>query len=547
VPSDSLNLYILFGNCTGDELETIINGLRNEVKSAGQQDTRDNCWSFFIDRVRKQLKVVLCFSPVGTTLRVRARKFPAIVNCTSIDWFHEWPDEALVSVSSRFLSEVDLIKPEVCCSISSFMAFVHKSVNDMSHQYLANERRYNYTTPKSFLELINLYQSLLQKKHGELIRNMERLEGGLEKLKSTAAQVDDLKEKLAAQEVELKQKNEDADALIQRVGVEQEKVGKEKAIADEEEKKVGKINEEVSKKQRDCERDLEKAEPALNAAVEALNTLNKANVTELKSFGKPPPAVVNVTVAVMVLLAPASKIPKDRSWNGAKIMMAKVDQFLDSLINFNKQNIAENNLKAVKPYLEDKEFDPDFIRSKSAAAAGLCSWAVNIVKFYEVYCDVEPKRKALEEANSELAAAQDKLAKIKGKIQQLDDNLAELTRDFEQATAAKLQCQQEAESTASTISLANRLVGGLASEKVRWADSVQEFRQEELTLAGDVLLTASYLSYVGCFGRSYRLDLLENKWMPFLHSLDVCFLVMLCVLGVYFVCFFFYPASHPND
>ena len=54
---------------------------------------------------------------------------------------------------------------------------------------------------------------------------MERLEGGLEKLKSTAAQVDDLKEKLAAQEVELKQKNDDADALIKVVGIEQEKVG----------------------------------------------------------------------------------------------------------------------------------------------------------------------------------------------------------------------------------------------------------------------------------------------------------------------------------
>ena len=47
---------------------------------------------------------------------------------------------------------------------------------------------------------------------------------------------------------------------------------------------------------------------------------------------------------------------------------------------------------------------------------GLCSWAINIVKFYEVYCDVEPKRKALEQANSDLAAAQDKLAKIKAKI-----------------------------------------------------------------------------------------------------------------------------------
>ena len=50
----------------------------------------------------------------------------------------------------------------------------------------------------------------------------------------------------------------------------------------------------------------------------------QANLTELKSFGKPPAVVVNVSAAVMVLLAPASKIPKDRSWNSAKMMMGKV-------------------------------------------------------------------------------------------------------------------------------------------------------------------------------------------------------------------------------
>jgi len=218
-------------------------------------------------------------------------------------------------------------------------------------------------------------------------------------------------------QIELKQKNDDADALIKRVGIEQEKVGAEKAIADEEEKKVAKITEDVTKKQQDCERDLAKAEPALKAAEQALNTLNKGNLTELKSFGKPPPAVVNVAAAVMVLCAPSAKIPKDRSWNQAKIMMAKVDQFLDSLINFDKENIAPSNLTAVKPYINDKEFDPDFIRNKSFAAAGLCAWAINIVRFYEVFCDVEPKRLALAAANKELTTAKEKLEKIKAKIQ----------------------------------------------------------------------------------------------------------------------------------
>ena len=193
-------------------------------------------------------------------------------------------------------------------------------------------------------------------------------------------------------------------------------MGAEKAIADEEEKKVAKITTDVTKKQQDCERDLAKAEPALKAAEQALNTLNKGNLTELKSFGKPPPAVVNVTAAVMVLCAPAAKIPKDRSWNQSKIMMAKVDHFLESLITFDKENIQPTNLAAVKPYLNDKDFDPDFIRNKSFAAAGLCAWAINIVRFYEVFCDVEPKRLALAAANAELCTAKEKLAKIKAKI-----------------------------------------------------------------------------------------------------------------------------------
>ena len=77
--------------------------------------------------------------------------------------------------------------------------------------------------------------------------------------------------------------------------------------------------------------------------------------------------------------------------------------------------------------------------------------------------------------------------------------MKELTDAFEEATAAKLKCQQEADATNLTISLANRLVGGLASENVRWAESVKNFKIQETMLPGDVLLITAFISYFGYF------------------------------------------------
>ncbi len=42
---------------------------------------------------------LLCFC----VCRARLRKFPSLVNCCTIDWFSEWPADALKSVASQFL------------------------------------------------------------------------------------------------------------------------------------------------------------------------------------------------------------------------------------------------------------------------------------------------------------------------------------------------------------------------------------------------------------------------------------------------------------
>uniref|UniRef100_A0A8C4U9P4 Dynein axonemal heavy chain 17 n=1 Tax=Falco tinnunculus TaxID=100819 RepID=A0A8C4U9P4_FALTI len=497
-----INDFLASGEVLGlfqdDDLEHIISAMKPQVKFLGLQDTRENCWKLFIEKVRRHLKVILCFSPMGSTLRVRARRFPAVVKCTTIDWFHEWPEDVLMSVSRRFLEETGDIEPKVKVSISQFMSYVHMSVKEVSKTYLAMEKRYNYTTPKTFLEQIKLYQNLLSKKRSEITTRLERLEKGLMKLQSTALQV--------------------PAHSLSKLAV-QEKVSREKAIADEEELKVQAINTNVAEKQRACELDLAKAEPALVATQEALNTLNKNNLTDLKSFMSPPQLVVNVMAAVMVLMAPEGKIPRDKSWKAAKVMMGKVDTFLDALKKFDKEHIPKACLKAFQPYRSDPSFHPDIIKPKSTAAASLCSWCLNIVDFYEMFCEAEPERRALEEANAELAEAQEKLRCIKNKITDLNTNLAALTAEFEKATAEKIKCQQEADATNRVITLSNRLIRGLASENIRWAESVKTLREQEKTLCGDVLLVSAFVSYVGYFTKKYRAELLEKYWIPFLSRL----------------------------
>lgn len=141
-----------------EDVDGIVNNVTSAVKSEGLVINKDNCWNFFIGRVKKNLHMALCFSPVGESLRGRARKFPALVTCTVIDWFHPWPEDALLSVAIKFLAEVDMASDEIRNGIEKFMPYSFKTVDQYSEKILEQERRFVYTTPKSFLELIKLFK-----------------------------------------------------------------------------------------------------------------------------------------------------------------------------------------------------------------------------------------------------------------------------------------------------------------------------------------------------------------------------------------------------
>jgi len=168
-----------------DEKGRITDDIRGYVQSLGLPETKDVMWRTFINRVRDNLHIVLCMSPVGEAFRARCRQFPSLINCCTIDWFDEWPEAALQSVAKFFLAGVDLGTDEVRSAVCDACVFIHVSVTQLAERFWTALRRRFYTTPKSYLDLISLYVALLAEKREEFGVARDRLLNGLSKLTGT--------------------------------------------------------------------------------------------------------------------------------------------------------------------------------------------------------------------------------------------------------------------------------------------------------------------------------------------------------------------------
>ena len=89
-------------------------------------------------------------------------------SCTTIDWFSAWPEEALLSVSTRFFADLELPSDEVRKALSDMCVVIHTSVQESADTFFNQLRRKIYTTPKSYLDLISLYLNMLEQKRTQL-------------------------------------------------------------------------------------------------------------------------------------------------------------------------------------------------------------------------------------------------------------------------------------------------------------------------------------------------------------------------------------------
>ena len=113
---------------------------------------------------------------------------------------------------------------------------------------------------------------------------------------------------------------------------------------------------------------------------------------------------------------------------------------------------------------------------------------LNIVKYYDVVSEVEPKRQELAAANAKLTEANTMLAAVREKVAELNAKVQELEAQFAAAVADKDAAIRESERCQLKLTLANRLIAALASEGERWARTAEQLRAGYDVLTGDTLL-----------------------------------------------------------
>jgi len=453
---------------------------------------------------------------------VRARRFPALVNCVVIDWFQPWPEEALASVSKRFLDHEDLGSEEAKATVINFMPYSFISVDKVGEQYVALERRHNYTTPKSFLELIALYRSMLGKRRFETNKLIDRYVNGVTKLESTGEQVAGLEEELKVKAVEVEEKKAAADAMIPKLEA-------EKSKASEEAERANAIAAEATKKEIDVaamvksiEEDLAAAEPALVAAAAALDSINKKDLGELKNLKSPPPGIDDVTGACIYLLHDGSKGKIDISWKASQALMKDVNVFMSDLMAYKERidagAVPKQNFKNIRPLLAKEHFNVETMRNKSAAAAGLTDFVLNITVYWDINEEVEPKRQAAASATQQLQDAIAAKDAALAKKAEAEATVADLESQYNSAVKEKEEAMKEAENCAKKLGLAVRLMSALGSEGARWKQSILDLKAQLLILPGDALLAAAFVSYSGCFSKRFRQQLLDSTFLPYLKG-----------------------------
>jgi len=331
---------------------------------------------------------------------------------------------------------------------------IHQSVEKTSERFYEQLRRRNYVTPTSYLELLSCYQSVLKERTAYFGGQKTRLERGLNVLAEAAVEIASLREMLDKKQPEL-------EATKIEVAQTKETIAKESVAAEEtrvivaaDEAEAAVQESEVSAINKSAHDDLAKAEPALEEATRQLKALDVNDFYELRSTTVPTAVMVKmfeITCLMMVKAKPrkpndpkkAESDPDGYFDLAKKTLLNDPKGFLNSMLNYEKDNIPDQLVSKVKPLLEREEVKIENVRKASKALVAVHVWCNAMITYHEILKIVNPKRELAREMGIKLEKVQKNLAEKRAILKEVNDKIARLEEEFKRMVQKEKDLNQE--------------------------------------------------------------------------------------------------------
>ncbi|KAK0132521.1 Dynein heavy chain 8, axonemal [Merluccius polli] len=453
-----------------DEIDEITQNLISVMKKELPRvpPTFDNLYDYFISRARKNLHVVLCFSPVGEKFRSRSLKFPGLISGCTMDWFTPWPHEALVAVSNHFLSDFPMVcSPDVKVAVVSTMGTYHDKVSHACDVYFERFRRRTHVTPKSYLSFISGYKTLYAERHNYINTLAERMNIGLAKLMEASESVAELSKVLVVKEKELAVATIKAEKVLTEVTVSAEAASIVKNQVQKVKDKALKIVEGIEKEKAFAE------------------TIKPSDISTVRKLAKPPHLIMRIMDCGLLLfqkkLDPVTMDPErpclKPSWREALKLMS-ASGFMASLMQFPKDTINEEMVELLEPYLNMEDYTLENAKKVCGSVAGLLSWTQAMATFFGINQEVLPLKANLIVQEGRLTVANAQLAKAQAQLDEKQAELDKVQAKFDAAMKEKQDLLDDAEMCRNKMTRASALIDGLSGEKVRWTEQSKEFKAQ---------------------------------------------------------------------
>ncbi|CAG5978557.1 unnamed protein product [Menidia menidia] len=499
-----------------DEMQEIAGNLIPIMKKEFPRipPTFDNLYDYFISRSRKNLHVVLCFSPVGQKFRSRCMKFPGLISGCTMDWFTPWPTEALVAVSTYFLSKFEMVCPaDVKTSVMATMGTYHDKVSETCESYFERFRRRAHVTPKSYLSFINGYKTLYAEKHNYINTLAERMNVGLDKLMEASKSVAQLSKDLEVKEKELAIASAKADEVLAEVTVSAKAATIVKNEVQVVKDRAQKIVDGIGKEKAIAEEKLEAARPALEEATNALNTIKPADIATVRKLAKPPHLIMRIMDSCLLLfnkrLDSVTSDPERNclkpSW-GEALKLMSASGFMTALQQFPKDSINAETVELLRPYFDMEDYTMENAKKVCGNVAGLLAWTRAMASFFSINKEVLPLKANLAVQESRLKVANNELSKAEAQLAEKQAEFDKVKAKCDAAMKEKQELVDDAEMCRNKMQAASALIDGLSGEKL-----------------------TGFLSYCGPFNQTFRDMLLKDIWeaelrqnkIPFTENLNI--------------------------